>query len=48
MLGDLVRFPIKNSNSNSIIEGNLAISDNPIGIVVFAYGSGSSKNSKRN
>ena len=48
MLGELVRFPIKNSNSNSFIEGNLAIPDNPIGIVLFAHGSGSSKNSKRN
>ena len=48
MPGELVRFPIKNSNSNSFIEGNLAIPDNPIGIVVFAHGSGSSKNSKRN
>lgn len=48
MLGELVRFPIKNSNSNSFIEGNLAIPNNPIGIVAFAHGSGSSKNSKRN
>ena len=48
MLGELVRFPIKNSNSNSFIEGNLAIPNNPIGIVVFVHGSGSSKNSKRN
>ena len=48
MSGELVRFPIKNSNSNSFIEGNLTIPDNPIGIVVFAHGSGSSKNSKRN
>jgi putative phosphoribosyl transferase len=46
--GELVRFPIKNSNSNSFIEGHLAIPDNPTGIVVFAHGSGSSKNSKRN
>ena len=30
------------------IEGNLVIPDNPIGIVVFAHGSGSSKSSKRN
>ncbi len=30
------------------IEGNLVIPENPIGIVVFAHGSGSSKNSKRN
>jgi hypothetical protein len=30
------------------IEGNLVIPENPIGIVVFAHGSGSSKSSKRN
>jgi hypothetical protein len=30
------------------IEGNLVIPDNPIGIVVFAHGSGSTKNSLRN
>jgi alpha/beta superfamily hydrolase len=30
------------------IEGYLVIPDNPIGIVVFAHGSGSTKNSKRN
>jgi putative phosphoribosyl transferase len=30
------------------LEGNLVIPDNPIGIVVFAHGSGSSKNSQRN
>jgi putative phosphoribosyl transferase len=46
--GELVRFPINNSNSNSFIEGHLTIPENPIGIVVFAHGSGSSKNSKRN
>jgi putative phosphoribosyl transferase len=48
MLGELVKFPIRNSNSNLFIEGNLVIPDNPIGIVVFAHGSGSSKSSKRN
>ena len=48
LLGELVRFPIKNSNSNSFIEGFLVIPDNPIGIVLFSHGSGSSKNSKRN
>ena len=48
MSRELVRFPIKNSNSNSFIEGHLAIPYNPTGIVVFAHGSGSSKNSKRN
>jgi putative phosphoribosyl transferase len=30
------------------IEGDLVIPDNPIGIVVFVHGSGSTKNSKRN
>ncbi len=30
------------------VEGNLFIPDNPIGIVVFAHGSGSSKSSQRN
>jgi putative phosphoribosyl transferase len=30
------------------LEGNLVIPDNPIGIVVFTHGSGSSKSSKRN
>ena len=48
MQGELVRFPVTSSNPNSSIEGNLMIPDNPIGIVVFAHGSGSSKNSKRN
>jgi putative phosphoribosyl transferase len=46
--GEFVRFPINNSDLNSFIEGNLAIPDNPIGIVVFAHGSGSGKNSNRN
>ena len=45
---ELVRFPIKNSNLNSFIEGNLVIPDNPIGIIVFVHGSGSGKGSYRN
>ncbi len=48
MEGELIRFSIPNSNSNSFIEGNLVIPDNPIGVVVFAHGSGSSRSSKRN
>lgn len=48
MSGELVKFQINNSNSNSFTEGHLAIPDDPIGIVVFAHGSGSSKSSKRN
>jgi putative phosphoribosyl transferase len=46
--GKLVRFPSNNSNSNSFIEGHLAIPDKPLGLVIFVHGSGSSKNSKRN
>lgn len=45
---ELIRFPITDSGSNLFIEGNLVISENPIGIVIFSHGSGSSKNSKRN
>lgn len=45
---ELIRFPITDSNSSMFIEGNLVIPENPIGIVVFAHGSGSTKNSKRN
>lgn len=44
----MIKFPIANSSSISFIEGNLVIPDNPIGIVVFAHGSASGKNSKRN
>jgi putative phosphoribosyl transferase len=46
--GQIIKFPISNTNSNLHIEGNLVIPDNPIGIVVFAHGSGSTKNSRRN
>ena len=47
MRSELARISI-NSGLNSFIEGNLMIPDNPIGIVVFAHGSGSNKNSTRN
>ena len=48
MSGEIVKIPINNSNLNSSIEGNLSKPDNPLGIVVFAHGSSSNKNSKRN
>lgn len=48
MSGELVKFQINNSNSISFIEGHLTIPENPTGIVVFAHGSGSTKNSLRN
>jgi hypothetical protein len=46
--GQVIKFPQPNSNSNIYIEGNLVIPENPIGIVIFAHGSGSTKNSHRN
>lgn len=48
MWRELVRFPIIDSKSNMFIEGDLVIPDNPIGIVVFSHGSGSTRSSKRN
>jgi dienelactone hydrolase len=45
---ELIKFSITSSNLNSLIEGNLAIPDNPIGIVVFGHGSASSRSSQRN
>lgn len=48
MSRELVRFPINNSNLNSFIEGNLVIPDNPTGMVIFAHGSGSGRESPRN
>jgi putative phosphoribosyl transferase len=48
LVKELVRISLNNSVSNLFVEGNLFIPDNPIGIVVFAHGSGSSKSSQRN
>jgi len=48
LVKEVVRFSLNNSVSNLFVEGNLVIPDNPIGIVVFAHGSGSSKSSHRN
>jgi hypothetical protein len=45
---ELVKFPIKNSNLNSFIEGDLVIPNNPMGIIAFAHGSGSGRGSYRN
>jgi len=46
--GEPIQFAIEDSSSKVFIEGNLVIPENPIGIVIFAHGSGSSKSSKRN
>lgn len=48
MLTEVVKFSPNNSTSNLFIEGNLVIPDNPVGVVIFAHGSGSSKSSYRN
>lgn len=48
MVKEVVRFSLNSSVSNLFVEGNLFIPDNPIGIIVFAHGSGSSKSSQRN
>lgn len=44
---EFIRISIK-PGSDSFIEGKFVIPNNPIGIVVFAHGSGSGKNSTRN
>jgi len=48
LIKEVVRFSLNNSISNYFVEGNLFIPDNPIGVIVFAHGSGSSKSSQRN
>lgn len=48
MLSKVVRFSVKKSDSNLVIEGDLVIPNNPIGIIVFVHGSGSGKGSYRN
>jgi putative phosphoribosyl transferase len=48
LVKEVVRFSLNSSVSNMFVEGILFIPDNPVGIVVFAHGSGSSKSSQRN
>lgn len=48
MTQEIVRFPADNTNSGLFLEGILRIPDNPLGIVIFVHGSGSSKKSTRN
>jgi hypothetical protein len=45
---EIVRFPSDNANSGLFLEGILRIPENPLGIVIFVHGSGSSKKSTRN
>ena len=48
MIRKIVRIALDESSSQIFVEGILVIPDNPIGIVIFAHGSGSSKQSMRN
>jgi putative phosphoribosyl transferase len=45
---EIIRFPADNTNSDLFLEGILRIPENPLGIVIFVHGSGSSKKSTRN
>ena len=48
MESEVIRFNPNKSAPESVVEGNLVVPDDPIGIVIFAHGSGSSKKSQRN
>lgn len=47
-MSDIIRFNPNKSVPESVIEGNLIVPDDSIGIVIFAHGSGSSRTSQRN
>lgn len=48
MIKEVVRFPVNESAPEIFVEGNMVIPDNQVGIVIFAHGSGSGKESPRN
>jgi len=48
LIVEVVRFPLNESSPELFVEGNMVIPDTPIGMVIFAHGSGSSKESPRN
>lgn len=48
MIKEVVKMPLNETVPQISVEGNLVIPDNPIGFVIFAHGSGSSKKSTRN
>lgn len=48
MSGEIVRFAADNTNSGLFLQGIIRIPENPLGIVIFVHGSGSSKKSTRN
>jgi putative phosphoribosyl transferase len=48
LISEVVRLSPNKTNGDLFVEGNLIIPDNPIGMVIFAHGSGSGKASERN
>ena len=48
MIREVVKISLNEVTPQIFVEGNLVIPDNPIGLVIFAHGSGSSKKSARN
>jgi putative phosphoribosyl transferase len=48
LIREVIRIGIDKSSPQIFVEGILVLPDNPIGIVIFAHGSGSSKQSIRN
>jgi len=48
LIKEVVRFSLNQSATEIFVEGNMVIPDNQVGIVIFAHGSGSSKESPRN
>jgi putative phosphoribosyl transferase len=48
LIKEVVKIPLNEAAPQIFVEGNLVIPDNPIGFVIFAHGSGSSRKSTRN
>ena len=48
LIKEVVKMPLNEAAPQIFVEGNLVIPDYPIGIVIFAHGSGSSRKSTRN
>jgi putative phosphoribosyl transferase len=48
LIKEVVRFSPNESSPELFLEGNMMIPDNPIGMVIFAHGSGSGRESPRN
>ena len=48
MIKEVVKFSLNEPSLELFVEGNMVIPDTPIGMVIFAHGSGSGKESPRN